>query len=129
MTTQQTSSITSQTTQPADPGATPIRVFLVDDQPTVRQGLRLRLSVEADLEVVSEARDDGDAIALAAVRHQGVVVLDIAMPGLDDSQTAQALRAVVPGAAIVMLSLHDTPISPTSTRFPTSPVALTEPIL
>ena len=85
----------------------PIRVFLVDDQPAIRQGLRLRLSTEADLIVVGEASDGPEAIALAGGLRPDVIVLDVMMPGMNGFMAAQGLRTAAPGSAIVMLSLQD----------------------
>jgi len=84
----------------------PIRILLVDDQPAVRQGLRLRLTTEQDIDVVGEAGDGQLAIEMATALSPDVVVLDIAMPGIDGFETARQLRAAV-DPAIVMLSLHD----------------------
>jgi DNA-binding NarL/FixJ family response regulator len=84
----------------------PIRVLLVDDQPTVRQGLRLHLSCEADIAVTGEAGDGEQAVELAATLAPDVVVLDISMPGMDGFEAARHLRSA-DGPAIVMLSLRD----------------------
>jgi len=83
-----------------------IRVLLVDDQPTIRQGLRLRLSTEPDMTIVGEAADGEEAIELAALVSPDVIVLDIAMPGMDGFEAARRLSAAG-HAVIVMLSLHD----------------------
>lgn len=84
----------------------PIRILLVDDQPTVRQGLRLRLATEQDIEIAGEAGDGQLALELAATLTPDVVVLDIAMPGMDGIATARQLRMAT-NAAIVMLSMQD----------------------
>jgi DNA-binding NarL/FixJ family response regulator len=85
-----------------------IRVLLVDDQPAIRQGLRLRLTTESDMSIVGEAEDGPAAIELVSAHVPDVVVLDISMPGMDGFETARRLRAIAP-SAIVMLSLHDDP--------------------
>lgn len=84
----------------------PIRILLVDDQPTVRQGLRLHLSCEANLAIAGEASDGQQAVALAQELAPDVVVLDISMPGMDGFETARRIRDAG-SAAIVMLSLRD----------------------
>ena len=71
-----------------------IKVLLVDDQPTVLQGLRMRLGLEPDLVVVGEADDGQAAIDLVSARSPDVIVLDLEMPGMDGIATAQALRAI-----------------------------------
>lgn len=84
-----------------------ITVLLVDDQAGVRRGLRMRLSREPDLEVVGEAEESEGAIDLALALLPDVVLLDVALPGQDGIGTAEALQTVVPGSAVVMLTLYD----------------------
>jgi len=84
-----------------------IRVLLADDQPTIRQGLRLRLDLEPDIDVVGEASDGNDAVALASVLRPDVVIMDVRMPHLDGIDATYALRVQSPGSAVVILSLHD----------------------
>lgn len=85
-----------------------ITLLLVDDQPTVRQGLRMRLSLEPDIQVVGEAEDGAAAIALARSVQPDVVLLDVEMPGMDGFSAAAVLRSLIPASAIIMLSIHDT---------------------
>jgi DNA-binding NarL/FixJ family response regulator len=60
-----------------------IRVLLADDQALVRAGFRALLDAQDDLEVVGEAADGGEAVALARKLEPDVVLMDIRMPGLD----------------------------------------------
>jgi DNA-binding NarL/FixJ family response regulator len=83
-----------------------ISVLLVDDQVAVRQGLRMRLGLEPDLVVIGEAEDGQTAIDLASARSPDVIVLDLEMPRMDGIATAQALRAVAPEGAVIILSIH-----------------------
>jgi DNA-binding NarL/FixJ family response regulator len=83
-----------------------IKVLLVDDQPSVLQGLRMRLGLEPDLVVVGEAEDGQAAIDLVSARSPDVIVLDLEMPGMDGIATAQALRAIAPEGELVILSIH-----------------------
>jgi DNA-binding NarL/FixJ family response regulator len=83
-----------------------IRVLLVDDQPAIRRGLRMRLALEDDLTVVGEAADGAAALALAPELQPDVILLDVQMPGLDGIDTAHALRAVAPACAVVLLTLY-----------------------
>src|SRR5689334_13051192 len=84
-----------------------IRILLVDDQPTMRSGLRMRLELEPDLAVVGEAGDGAAAVALARETHPDVVIMDLEMPVMDGISATIALRAVAPASAVVVHSLYD----------------------
>ncbi|MBI3967515.1 MAG: response regulator transcription factor [Chloroflexi bacterium] len=84
-----------------------IRVLLVDDQPWVLRGLRMRLELEPDLEVVGEASDGDAALELAGRLHPDVVLMDVAMPGRDGIAATRALRASREPSQVVLLTLHD----------------------
>ncbi|HLF25760.1 MAG TPA: response regulator transcription factor [Anaerolineae bacterium] len=83
------------------------RILLVDDQPAVRQGLRMRLALEADLRVVGEANSATEALVIAQILHPDVVVMDVEMPGIDGIQATEALRVLAPWSTVVVLSIHD----------------------
>ena len=68
-----------------------IRVLIADDQPLVRAGLTALVNMEADLEVVGEATNGIEALALARELRPDVACLDIRMPGLDGITVARAL--------------------------------------
>jgi len=93
--------------QESSVGKKTIRILIVDDQPAVREGLRLRLSLEPELEVVGEAGDGAEAIALAGSLRPDVVLIDVKMPGTDGIEVTAALKVVVREIAVVMLSLYD----------------------
>ena len=84
-----------------------IRVLLVDDQPAIRQGLRLRFAAEADITVVGEAGDGATALDLAQTLTPDVIIMDVTMPGIDGIEATRAIRTEVPDSTVVMLSLHD----------------------
>ncbi|MER7488358.1 response regulator transcription factor [Streptomyces sp. NPDC126497] len=88
------------------PGTT-IRILLADDHALVRRGVRLILDREPDLEVVAEAGDGAEAIAMARTHDVDLAVLDIAMPRLTGLQAARELTALKPGLRILMLTMHD----------------------
>ncbi|MFC9291832.1 response regulator [Streptomyces sp. NPDC057052] len=92
-------------TTPTDPS--PIRILLADDHALVRRGVRLILDREPDLEVVAEAGDGAEAIALARAHDIDLAVLDIAMPRMTGLQAARELAALKPGLRILMLTMHD----------------------
>jgi DNA-binding NarL/FixJ family response regulator len=85
-----------------------ITLLLVDDQPTVLQGLRMRLSLEPDIQVVGGAENGAAAIAFARSVQPDVIVLDVERAGMDGFSVAAVLRAITPASVIIMLSLHDT---------------------
>lgn len=83
-----------------------ITVLLVDDHTLVREGLRTMLKLEADLEVVGEAQDGRRAIALALELRPEVVVMDIAMPGLNGLEATRQLLKALPGTKVIILTAH-----------------------
>ncbi len=83
------------------------RVVLVDDHELLREGLRLLLaSAPEEFMVVGDAGDGDAGLRLAIELAPDLVVLDVAMPGLDGIATARTLRRVCPATAIVALSGH-----------------------
>jgi DNA-binding NarL/FixJ family response regulator len=84
-----------------------IKVLLVDDQPVIRQGLRLRMATESDIAVIGEAGDGHAALDLARDLAPDVIVMDVAMPGLDGIEATRSIRATIPGSTVVILSLSD----------------------
>jgi DNA-binding NarL/FixJ family response regulator len=81
-----------------------IRLLLVDDQPLVRAGLRMVFEPEADVEIVGEAEDGDQAVALASSLEPDVILMDIRMPGRDGIQaTADILGDADPGRTRVLV--------------------------
>ena len=85
----------------------PIQVLLVDDEPNVLRGLRMRLGLEEDIWVVGEAADGATAVDLAGLLLPDVVLMDVNLPVVDGITATRELTARVPQAAVVILSLHD----------------------
>jgi len=83
------------------------RILLADDHAVVRRGLRLVLDAEPDLQVVAEAADGLEALALVLREDVQLAVLDVAMPGLTGLQVARELRARRPELRSLLLSMHD----------------------
>jgi two-component system NarL family response regulator len=84
-----------------------IKILIVDDQATVRKGLRMRLEAESDLLVVGEAADGETALFLAKALAPDVVLMDVKMPRMDGIEATEALRIACPHAAVIMLSIYD----------------------
>jgi len=83
-----------------------IRIVLADDHTVVRKGLRLLLESYSDFEVVADAADGRQAVALAEEHRPDVVVMDVAMPILNGIEAARQISARLPHSAIVFLSMH-----------------------
>jgi len=83
-----------------------IRVLLVDDHALVRQGFRRILEAEPDIEVVGEAADGRQAIQLAGATQPDVIVMDVAMPGLNGIEATRRILAENPRVRILALSVH-----------------------
>ncbi|MCX5402752.1 response regulator transcription factor [Streptomyces sp. NBC_00335] len=84
-----------------------IRVLIADDQPLVRRGLALILAPDPDFEVVGEAGDGAEAVALAERLRPDVVVMDIRMPVLDGVEATGELSARLPECRVLALSTFD----------------------
>ncbi|MFJ8584327.1 response regulator [Streptomyces sp. NPDC093595] len=85
----------------------PIRILLADDHALVRRGVRLILDGEPDLEVVAEAGDGAEAIAMVRAHAVDLAVLDVAMPRMTGLQAARELSALRPDLRILMLTMYD----------------------
>jgi DNA-binding NarL/FixJ family response regulator len=85
----------------------PIRLLLVDSLRAVRRGLKMRLALEDDLEVVGETGDATEAIPLARALSPDAIVMDLEIPGVSGIETTQRLRAAAPRSVVVIFTLRD----------------------
>jgi len=83
-----------------------IRILLADDHAVVRQGFKMILGAEPDMEIVGEAANGREAVALAEEVRPDVVVMDVAMPELNGIEATRRLAASVPHARVLALSMH-----------------------
>ena len=83
-----------------------IRILLADDHTVVRKGLRLLLESHAGFQVIADAADGREAVALAEQHAPDVVVMDVAMPILNGIEAARQIAAKLPHTAVVFLSMH-----------------------
>ena len=85
-----------------------IRVLIADDHPVVRQGLQVLLSVQEDIEVVGEAADGREALAITAELDPDVILLDLKLPVMDGIAVLRELRdAGLRARALVLTSAAD----------------------
>ncbi len=82
-----------------------IRVLIVDDHSLVREGLRMFLACDPDLEVVGEAADGAGAIQRARQLRPNVVVMDLLMPVLDGIAATRAIRNELPETQVLILTI------------------------
>lgn len=86
-----------------------MRVIIADDHAVVRQGIRSVLEEGGGLQVVAEAADGGEALALVEEHGPDVVLLDVSMPGKTGLEVAKELREAGREIGILVLSMHDEP--------------------
>ena len=84
-----------------------IRILIADDHGIVRAGIRSLLENQPDMEVVGEAADGWEAVALATRLRPDVVLMDIAMPGLRGMEATQEIHQRVPEVRVLALTMHD----------------------
>lgn len=84
------------------------RVLLVDDHKLVRAGIRALLEAMPDVQVVGEAGDGGEALDLARKCHPDIVLMDIAMKGMNGLDATARLRRDAPECRVIILSMHAT---------------------
>src|ERR1022692_2657763 len=83
-----------------------ITVLLVDDHGLVRKGFRRMLEDDPEIRVVGEATNGQEAIKLAQELHPRVIVMDLAMPGLDGVQATREILKNAPDTAVLILSMY-----------------------
>jgi two-component system, NarL family, response regulator NreC len=84
----------------------PVRIVLADDHTVMRNGLRLLLERQPNLQVVGEAADGRQAVALSESAHPDVVIMDIGMPNLNGIEAARQIVNHNARTAIAILSMH-----------------------
>lgn len=85
-----------------------IRVLVADDHTIVRSGVRMLLEAEPDIEVVGEALNGEEALALTELLRPDVILMDIAMPGLDGLQATRQVKSRWPEISVLILTMHRT---------------------
>ncbi len=81
-----------------------IRILVVDDHGVVRQGLRMYLALEPELEVVGEAANGAEALSMAHELRPDVVLMDLLMPVMDGIAATEAIRRDLPEVEVIALT-------------------------
>jgi DNA-binding NarL/FixJ family response regulator len=87
-----------------------IRLLIADDHPVVRTGLHGMLTGQPDFELVGEAANGAEAVALTAQRHPHVVLMDLRMPGVDGVTAIAQIKAQYPAAQVLVLTTYDSDV-------------------
>ena len=82
------------------------RILLADDHAVVRQGFKMILSAQGDMEIVGEAANGREAVDLAEQLKPDIVVMDVAMPELNGIEATRRLAGTAPHARVIALSMH-----------------------
>jgi DNA-binding NarL/FixJ family response regulator len=86
-----------------------VAVLLAEDHTIVRQGLRLLVEADGDIEVVGEAKTGREAVQKTGDLHPEIVVMDIAMPQLNGIQATRQILKAFPATKVLILSAHSDP--------------------
>jgi DNA-binding NarL/FixJ family response regulator len=83
-----------------------ISIFLADDHPVVRAGLRLIIEAQPDLKVVGEVDNGSQAVQQVEKHCADIVIMDIAMPQLNGVEATKQIRTLCPTTEVIILSMH-----------------------
>ena len=83
-----------------------LRILLADDHETVREGLKVILNGQPDMEVVGQAANGREAVSRAAELDPDMVIMDVSMPGANGLEATQAVKATCPRTRVITLTRH-----------------------
>ena len=84
-----------------------IKILIADDHAVVREGTRQILEREPDMDVVAEAADGEEAVALTGTSMPNVAIVDISMPKVDGIEATRQIKERYPGVAVLILTAYD----------------------
>jgi DNA-binding NarL/FixJ family response regulator len=84
-----------------------MRVYILDDEPVVRAGLRQALALDPELQIVGEASSARDAFREIETLRVDVVIMDLVLPGMDGVAATREVKRRVPSAGVVVFTIHD----------------------
>jgi DNA-binding NarL/FixJ family response regulator len=84
-----------------------VRVFIADDHPIVRNGIKMLLDTQPDMSVVGEAADGIEALKNVPAANPDLVVMDLSMPRLGGVETTERLRDAHPSIKVLALTVHE----------------------
>ncbi|MBL8237680.1 MAG: response regulator transcription factor [Bryobacterales bacterium] len=82
------------------------RILLADDHAVVRQGFRMILGAQPDMEIIGEAGNGREAVSMSEALHPDVVVMDVAMPELNGIEATRRITETAPHTRVLALSMH-----------------------
>jgi DNA-binding NarL/FixJ family response regulator len=85
----------------------PIRLLIVAGYPVIREGLRAMLSTDLTIEIVGEASDGVEAVAMVAEKKPNVVLMDIRMPNRDGIEAARRVKDKHPSVSVIVFTMYD----------------------
>src|SRR4051794_11505700 len=87
-----------------DGGRLPIRIIIADDHSVVRQGLRMFLGLDPELDVIGEASNGAEAVKLARELKPDIVLMDMLMPVMNGIEATTAIRSEMPDTEVIALT-------------------------
>ncbi|MBL8190947.1 MAG: response regulator transcription factor [Acidobacteria bacterium] len=84
-----------------------LRIFLVDDHPIVRKGLKALIEEQSDMEVIGEAGDGKTALMQSKELHPDVIILDFTLPDMSGLQVVERVKQECPNTNVLVLTIHE----------------------
>lgn len=85
-----------------------IKIFIADDHHLFRDGIKSFFLHEANIEIVGEAGDGLETLNMLNKMEVNVLIMDVSMPNMDGTETAETVKKLYPSIKIIMLTMHDT---------------------